>query len=368
MTLTLGGAPMEDATLEDATLEDATLEYATLDDSLMHLGDHVVALVVLKNQVTIVVAEIAALIGPISARASHGLTVNELTDARTDARIRPLGSTPCGETLEFDGTNSAAELKVYGQALITITLRVVNNDGDVKLAADVPALTDCASLLWARNVDDTDSIAKLAKLPDAAVHRGTNNAPLFYISASHVASTPAGAQRTCSICSKVLANVEAALSHAAYHVIMLPDTLPHSEMCPLCYAPASSCPPFVFNTGSSLQPRILYTTYAPSANVSNLERAVKFQAASLAKSSAKHPSTNRPIVCPLCHPHLAEPAHTSTQETAQKRKDKNRPAVWSYNMRAHWLRLHSSSAMPLGLSRAIELAVGEASLIKGHRG
>jgi hypothetical protein len=372
----LGGATLGGATLDDSIghlgdpLGGATQGDATLDDSHdshVHLGDHVVALVLVKKQVTIVVAEIAALIGPNGAAAgSRGLTVDELADARTEARVRPLRSTSRGEVLEFDGTNSAAELKVRGRALLTITLRVVRNDGDVKLAADVPSLTDCTSLLWARNVDDTDSIATLAKLPDAAVHRGTNNVPLFSISASLVAAAPAGAQRSCPICSKNLANVDAALSHAAYHAIVLPNTLTHAEMCPLCYGPAADCPPFVFKTGSSLQPRILCATYAPGVTVSNLESAVKFQAASLAKSTAKNPSTNRPIVCPLCHPTLAEPAHTATQIKATKRKDTKRPAVWSYNMRAHWLRLHDSSAMPLGLARAIELDVSEVRMVSGN--
>jgi hypothetical protein len=128
---TLGGATLGGATLGDATLDDslvhlgdplAARRWATLDNSLVHLGDHVVALVLLKKQVTIVVAEIAALIGPNgAAAASHGLTVDELADARTEARVRPLRSTPRGETLEFDGTNSAAELKVRGRALLTIT-------------------------------------------------------------------------------------------------------------------------------------------------------------------------------------------------------------------------------------------------------
>mmetsp|Transcript_1091 Transcript_1091/g.3423 ORF Transcript_1091/g.3423 Transcript_1091/m.3423 type:complete len:140 (-) Transcript_1091:88-507(-) len=137
-------------------------------------------------------------------------------------------------------------------------------------------------------------------------------------------------------------------------------------MCPLCYGPAADCPPFVFQTGSSLQPRILCAAYAPGVTVSNLESAVKFQAASLAKSTAKNPSTNRPIVCPLCHPTLAEPAHTATQIKATKRKDTKRPAVWSYNMRAHWLRLHGSSAMPPGLARAIELDVSEVRMVSGN--
>jgi hypothetical protein len=257
---------------------------------------------------------------------------------------------------------------VSGRALLTITLHVVNDGAAVKLTAGVATLNDCLSLVWTRIVDDTGVIASLSKLPDAAAHRGLDNAPLFCVSPSHVAANPAGALRTCSICSKNLASPEAALSHAAYHAIAQPGTLPHSEMCPLCNGPASGCPPYVYKNATA-QPRVLCSTWAPGATAANLDRAVKFQSASLAKSTKSNPSTNRPIVCPLCHPDLAEQAHTSTPAASSgKRKDKVRPAVWSYNMRAHWLRLHSSSAMPLGLSRAIELAVGEASLIKGHRG
>jgi len=106
-------------------------------------------------------------------------------------------------------------------------------------------------------------------------------------------------------------------------------------MCPLCFGPASDCTPYLVKTGS-LQPRIQCKTYASSATKHNIEDVgVKFQMKTLEKSSSAAPSTNRPIVCPLCEPNLAEDNHLSSSRGSKKNKAKVRPAVWSYNMRAH---------------------------------
>ena len=47
---------------------------------------------------------------------------------------------------------------------------------------------------------------------------------------------------------------------------------------------------------------------------------------------------------------------------------KNYVAVMKYNMRAHWNRLHSTSQMPAGLLRALELAPNEKVLLGANKG
>ena len=136
------------------------------------------------------------------------------------------------------------------------------------------------------------------------------------------------------------------------------------DKCPLCFGPASACAPFLVKN-MTLQPRIACKAYAPEASQANLERAVKFSGKSLASSSKTSPSTNRPIVCPACHPELAEDAHKPENSGApKKRKGMVRPAVWSYNMRAHWQRLHSTTPMFRGIAAAIELAPNERDRLK----
>lgn len=173
---------------------------------------------------------------------------------------------------------------------------------------------------------------------------------------------------TCPIggCSKELKDATAALTHSAYHILYSSLKVPHTEMCPLCYGPASECPPFlVKNSTSSLQPRVICARYAPSAKADAPENGVKFSAASLSKSSKHSPSTNRPIVCPACNPDLAEARHQPpSYKTSRKNKKKIRPAVWSYNMKAHWRRLHHTVAMPQGLEDDLKLSTHEMTALK----
>ena len=173
------------------------------------------------------------------------------------------------------------------------------------------------------------------------------------------------------MCATTLKDPRVALSHAAYHSVATPQSMLHPEPCPLCFGPSADCCPYLMKTssGTLLQPRVLCLKWAPTASVADPERGVSFQAASLAKSTKAHPSTNRPIVCPMCHPELAEDAHKKPPATrSSKRKTKIRPAVWSYNMRAHWNRAHHSSVMPDGLSKAIQLAEAESRMLLSNRG
>jgi hypothetical protein len=104
---------------------------------------------------------------------------------------------------------------------------------------------------------------------------------------------------------------------------------------------------------------------APSTTRNAPDSGVKFTAASLAKSSKTAPSTNHPVVCPACHPDLAEDAHQiSSAAPSKKRKAAIPPAVWSYNMKAHWRRLHNSTDMPLGLEDALKLGESETNALE----
>jgi hypothetical protein len=117
------------------------------------------------------------------------------------------------------------------------------------------------------------------------------------------------------------------------------------------------------------QPRIACSSFAPSATPLNPDSGVKFQYAAMKKSTETNPSTNRPITCPACHPNLAEPGHmTPLTPASSKRKSKSRPAVWSYNMAAHWGRLHKSTGMPEGLARDIAFAENEKKWLRANRG
>ena len=139
------------------------------------------------------------------------------------------------------------------------------------------------------------------------------------------------------------------MTHAAYHILFTPQKV-ESEMCPLCFGPSADCPPYILNTG---QPRILCTTYASTATVNRVHEGVTFSFRSMAKVSENAPSTNRPIICPECRP-----------QPISGRFGKARIAVWSYNMKAHWKRLHRTSTMPPSLENIIKLGEGEKAQIK----
>ena len=48
------------------------------------------------------------------------------------------------------GASSHKQLKVAGSVVLPLTLHAENFDGVIKLAADIPALDDCAASLWLR--------------------------------------------------------------------------------------------------------------------------------------------------------------------------------------------------------------------------
>jgi hypothetical protein len=217
--------------------------------------------------------------------------------------------------------------------VLPLTLRAESDasDGVVKLAADVTAIEDCAASLWLRIADVPGGVASLKTAPASVAHRDASGARLFTTELREVLVSRANASLPCPVvgCVKEIKDVAAALAHSAYHALHTPEKVQHPEMCPLCFGPASGCPPFLVK-GSSLQPRIVCSAYAPSASRNDPTYGAKFSAASLKKSTRPAPSTNHPIVCPACNPDLAEGEHQIISVAATKRNKKSiRPAVWS---------------------------------------
>jgi hypothetical protein len=340
------------------------------DGEKIRASDYVAVLLVIEKIPTVVLGELVKLWAPHGANAStSGLTLAELADSKSSACVRPLTAAARDGILFSTGASSHKELRVVGSALLPLTLRaeVDTADGGIKLVASVGGLNDVAAALWLRVADEPGAIDLLTKAPGNVAHRDASGARLFTTEMRTVLMSRANARRSCPFvgCPKELSDEGASLTHAAHHVLYTPATVPFAEMCFLCYGPASECPVFVEKTSSSCQPRIACTSFAPTADRETLDRCIKFTAGALAKSSKKSPSTNRPIVCPACHPDLASDDHKLPGAVAsKKRKDKKRPAVWSYNMKAHWRRLHDSTAMPVGLESALKLAPDEKKLLK----
>jgi hypothetical protein len=341
-------------------VDDASAELQSPDENI-YVNDHAAALVCIEKLPTVVVVEIVSLQSPNGATAStSGLTVHELADKRSVGRVRPLLSIARAGALNFTGESSCSRPGVFsiaGSALSPLTLEAVSAEpeGPIMLAADIDALSDYAKLLWLRIADEPGSIDDLAKVTVAAAHHDSTGRRLFTTELRAVHTSRARGRRSCPICAKDLADEKAALAHSAYHIVHTPSSMSQKETCPLCFGPSRDCPPYLLKT-STLQPRIACSTYAPASSNNNPDQGVKFQAKSLETSSESNPSTNRPIVCPACHPEL--------YATSKKHKTTMRPAVWSYNMLAHWQRLHASSTMPQDLTTAIELAPTERSNLK----
>ena len=101
------------------------------------------------------------------------------------------------------------------------------------------------------------------------------------------------------------------------------EDIEEPEFCPLCFGPAEKCP--IYLRPVSRQPLVFCRTHAPTATVETPWFGVSFQAGSLKKSTTSAPSKNHPVVCPV----------RACQQI-----------TWSYNMDAHWTRLHETMDMP----------------------
>ena len=112
--------------------------------------------------------------------------------------------------------------------------------------------------------------------------------------------------------------------------------------------------------------------FSPGAAINDAASGVKFTSAGMSKCTTNMPSTNAPIVCPVCEPTLADEQHKLTSQLKSKKSTKKlpalRPAVMKYNFSAHWARLYGSTAIPAGLSQALELAPNEVKWLSANRG
>jgi hypothetical protein len=361
------------ATGSGGTTAGGTRSEVLISEENVQIRDHAAVYALIERRPTLVVVELASLTSPDGINAStSGLTVEQLADCRTLAVVRPLTSTPgAAGKLLFSGGYSAKAVKVSDMALLPITLDAGHDaEGGPVLEGDIVALSDVLSSMWLSLADKPAAVEALSTFPKAAAHRGSSNEVLFVTGYEKVRAAPAGAARKCPLCSVEVNTAGAALLHFSFHAVVTPSTLPQEESCPLCYGPAVNCPPLLVKYSESPQPRIACSSFAPSASALAPDNGVKFQYAAMKKSTETNPSTNRPITCPACYPNLAEPGHMMPPApTSYKRKSKIRPAVWSYNMAAHWGgSLHKSTDMPEGLARDIALAENEGKWLRTNRG
>ena len=153
-----------------------------------------------------------------------------------------------------------------------------------------------------------------------------------------------------------------ASSHSAWHLLEHSDPCSQTglEPCPLCLG--ETCSVFLVKTSAQmLQPRICCKVWAPTSSAENIEVAVAMQAKRMAESTTAQPTTNRPIVCPKCHPELAA-------RDDKKRKVTKRPAIMTYNLRGHWLAKHAGAPIPAELAAQIALAAHEKAMLNVNKG
>ena len=118
--------------------------------------------------------------------------------------------------------------------------------------------------------------------------------------------------QNCSVsaCGVELIDHNHAVGHLAYRMLHTPELIPTGESCPVCLEPSADCPVYLLKTGSSvLKPRVLCKMLTPAASRADPNIGVKFTYAGMLTSTVAMPSTDVPIVCPLCEADLADPAH-----------------------------------------------------------
>jgi hypothetical protein len=178
-------------------------------------------------------------------------------------------------------------------------------------------------------------------------------------------------QHVCAIpgCDVSLVDANHAVNHSAYHMLHTPQVLSNQESCAICLGPASGCPAFLLKT-TTPQPRIVCSTFSPGGIANDPSTGVSFTTAGMSNSTLSMPSTNIPIVCPVCKPDLAEATHKlpGVCAASTKRLAKIRPAVMKYNFRSHWTQEHPTSVMPAALARALELSPNESALLAAKQG
>ena len=359
-----------------ATSDDRADEAEADDAAELHLDDTVGALFTVRGSPTFVVCEVSGMISAAghAVLPNHGLPISELEDVRASISLRPLFSTVHGAalstTLHFAGESKVAELQVPAPFIQPITLTA----SPAGLSMEASVLSDAATHIWLRVTADADVFEHIKAAPADASHKDAVGDPMFVLAGDDIRRGVSAAARSGRVCgingcdSKLSCPPSQLISHAAYHALFTADAMPFTEMCPLCYGPASQCPVYLVKT-SSLQPRVICKATLPSANEAKAETGVPMMMARMIASTNEWPSTNQPIVCPECEPTIADPRHKADGAPANKKSlPKQRVAVWMYNMRAHWRRMHEHTPMPTGLSDALALGPGEHDLLRKARG
>ena len=80
---------------------------------------------------------------------------------------------------------------------MTLRAETVAVDGVIKLAADIPALDDCAASLWLRIADEPGAVNSLTTAPVSVAHHDASGARIFTTELRKVLVSPANACRPC---------------------------------------------------------------------------------------------------------------------------------------------------------------------------
>jgi hypothetical protein len=88
----------------------------------------------------------------------------------------------------------------------------------------------------------------------------------------------------------------------------------------------------------------------------------------LKKSTESSPATEYPIVCPECHPTLADNRYQIGASAGKKRLQTKRPAIWKSHMRAHWDTRHDGVTMPPALRADLLLSDDEGARLRKNFG
>lgn len=348
------------------------------DVEKVYPDDHACTILLIDGRPTAIVGEIVSVQAPLGLNANNsGLSAEELGDPRSKVTVRPLKSRSSAEgVLVFNGESSGPQFEVPGPFIRPLVLSIMHDGSVTSLKIDTETMKHIADASWLTIMQPPATLpALLKKAPSSLLVRDADGNPLFQVGEAEAATTERLIAHKCAIptCKEVLIDPNSAVNHSSYHSLFTPALLPNPEPCPLCLGPSERCDVALVKTGSNqLQPRIMCQVFSPGANPADTDTWVRFTGAGMAKCTHNMPSTNTPIICPGCHPNLADPDHLSTATPpATKGKAKapaNRKAVMKYNMLTHWSRLHSSSQMPAGLVQALALAPNERTLIGANRG
>ena len=336
--VTAGSVPNPTVTAQPAAQSDGTGDLAATQDNasanagpdetaveeLLH-DDTVGVLFTVGGLPTFVVCEVARMKSSsgqtVQSGGDCGLPITELEDIRTTITVRPLASrctAILSSTLVFSGESSVAEQTVFGPFVQPLTLTSDTHSGQTVLSMDSHLLNDAGVTIWLRvTANDNEFFPHVKSAPSGAVHKDSSGDAMFVLRGDTLRQqvrVESGTGRLCGIggcTTKVPALPSDKVAHASFHAACTPGQIQHTEMCYLCYGPASSCKVYLAKTsGTVLQPRIICTATDPSASETNIQQSgVKMQMARISKSTMDSPSSNAPMVCPECHPEYADEQH-----------------------------------------------------------